>query len=305
MEMMGRTCRRLALAVLLLALLLPQPSPAKEGKSSQVAKKTAKAGRRGRSYWAAISKKKKIVVAVNIDFPPFAMKDRRGGFFGYDVDLARMLGRSLDVAVEIATPKWKDMIPGLVEGKYDFVIAAMTRTPERARRIYFSTPYFHASTAALVEKRLIADSLREAELVTDDARGYLDLARMPGLAVGVKEGTTNEKRVKENLKGAKVRLYPSAAKAADALVKGEVSAVVHDSPFVRAWLLLNPGQAYRIAGLYQSPNRDGFSIATRRGDLDFLNWLNLFVEYLHDDGALASLEDRYFRRGGWVKRMAR
>ena len=71
---------------------------------------------------------------------------------GYDVQIAKVVGKELGrepVAVKL---KWEGIIDALLNGQIDVIIAGMAPTEERKQSIDFSDPYFTGTYGLLVRK---------------------------------------------------------------------------------------------------------------------------------------------------------
>ena len=237
-----------------------------------------------------IKDKGEIVVSVNKGYPPFCVvgKDE---IIGLDVDLAKLIADYLGVKVKFIMPDlYKDQIPKLLAGESDIIIAAMTRTVERGLQVAFTEPYFEVSQAALVER----------DMVTPAANSYFDLVDVPGIRIGVKANTTIENFARELFPAEAIKTFPDHPEAVEALVKGEVDATVHDSPFVQIWAQTHPDLSGRIKPLLAPVTKEYYGFAIRKGDPDFLNWLNLFITQVKIDGTMDLLEHRYFVEMQWA-----
>jgi len=231
-----------------------------------------------------------ITVALNRDYPPFCMEES-GTLFGLDVDLAHLLAAHLDVKVRFIRPETYDQqIPGLLAGEADIIMAAMTRTVQRALLVNFSTPYFEVSQAALVRR----------DKVPADANAYFDLLEIKSLRLGIKAGTTHEDFARQLFPATAIKLYPTAAAAAEAVVRREVDAMVADSPFVRVWHNTHVEHYTAVTALLEPVTREFYAFAIRKGDADFLSWLNVFVEEIKSDGTLDLLVHEYFEQMAWA-----
>jgi len=238
-----------------------------------------------------IQQKGVITVSLNRDYPPFAM-ERGDVLTGLDVDLAYLLADLLGVEVRFISPETYDrQIPGLLAGKSDIIMAAMTRTPQRGLKVSFSDPYFEVSQAALVNRPRISPA----------ADAYFDLLEVKDLKLGVKTGTTHEAFAQQLFPAQAIVGFPTAAAAADALVQGKVDAMVADSPFVQVWRNTHVEHYSRITALLTPVTREYYAFAIRQGDPDFLNWLNLFVDQIRTDGTLDLLKYEYFEVMAWAK----
>lgn len=237
-----------------------------------------------------IQEKGEIAVSLNRGYPPFSM-EKDGKIFGLDIDLANLLADYLNVKVKFIRPETYDQqIPKLLAGESDIIIAAMTRTVERGLQVNFTDPYFEVSQAALVRRdRLPAGS-----------DSYFDLLGIKDIRLGVKAETTHEKFARELFPAKAIKLYPTADAAAEALIKGDVDAMVADSPFVQVWRNTHLEHYQKISALLEPVTREFYAFAIRRGDPDFLTWLNLFVAQIRTDGTLELLKHEYFERIAWA-----
>ena len=237
-----------------------------------------------------IQAKGELVVSLNKGYPPFSMVlDNK--LRGIDVDLATLLADYLGVRVRFVQPETYDQqIPTLLSGEADIIIAAMTRTVERGLKVSFTSPYFEVSQAALVSR----------ELTTPDSDSYFDLVDIKGLTIGVKANTTHERFARKLFPTSAIRVYPTAESAAQGVVKGEVNAMVADSPFVRIWTKTHPEHYIKIKPLLAPVTREHYAFAIRQGDLGFLNWLNLFIDQIRTDGTLGLLTYEYFEQMPWL-----
>jgi len=237
-----------------------------------------------------IQAKGEMVVSLNNGYPPFAMMVE-GQLRGLDVDLARLLADYLGVKVRFVRPeRYDQQIPMLLAGDSDIVIAAMTRTVERGLKVSFTAPYFEVSQAALVRREL-------APAGTDS---YFDLLEINGLRLGVKAGTTHERFARQLFAADAITLYPTAEAAADGIIKGDVDAMVADSPFVSIWSRMHPEHYLKVQALLTPVTKEYYAFAIRPGDPAFREWLNLFIDQIKIDGTLDLLTYEYFEAMLWT-----
>lgn len=251
-------------------------------------------------YWQLVNTTKKLVVGISHKAPPFAMHTSPKTVIGLDVELAQLLARTLGVELTFVELAVSDRIAALTSGRVDLVIAALTRTAARARHINFSAPYLTISQGALVRKELLYNAKGDREIMRAPLDDYHGLARLPGITIGVKRNTRPERLARKNFPGSHFKLFSNVDEAVSALVDGQVDAVVHDAPFLRAWTMLNASKTYKIKGLFGTATQEHLCIGMRKGDLEFLEFLNTFVIEAQADGTLSALRDSYLEDDEWT-----
>lgn len=76
-----------------------------------------------------------------------------GGFAGgYDVEIAKRIADGLGRELVIVKTEWDGLIPALMSGKIDAVIAGMSPTEERKVTVDFSDPYYESDLVVVVQK---------------------------------------------------------------------------------------------------------------------------------------------------------
>ncbi|WP_067143242.1 ABC transporter substrate-binding protein [Microtetraspora malaysiensis] len=93
-----------------------------------------------------------LKVVSSIGYPPMELYASDGKTaIGFDPALARAIARKLGVKVTITDEEFNSQIPGVLTGRYDFVISSMSDTPERQGQVTF-VDYVQAGAALLVKK---------------------------------------------------------------------------------------------------------------------------------------------------------
>ncbi len=71
---------------------------------------------------------------------------------GYDVEIAKKIAAGLGKELVIVKTEWDGLVPALVSGKIDAIIAGMSPTAERAKTIDFSDNYYKSDLVMVVKK---------------------------------------------------------------------------------------------------------------------------------------------------------
>jgi len=204
---------------------------------------------------AEIQERGYITNGVNPEFAPFEFVDESGDIVGFDIDLANELGKQLGVEVRTQDFAFDGLIPALAGRKVDMVFSALTITPERAKSVAFSDPYFEATLCVVVA----AD---ETEITGPDD--------LPGKKVGVQIGTTGDIVATEQMEGVEVARFQQLAAPFLELQKGGVDAVIIDTPYAELYIAKNPG--FKIVG--DKFNTEEYGVCVHLEDEDLLAAIN-------------------------------
>jgi ABC-type amino acid transport substrate-binding protein len=103
--------------------------------------------------WARLQKGEPLRVALDPTFPPFETLDEAGQPIGLDVDLARELGRRLNVPVQFQAIAFDGLVDAVIAGKSDMVISAFPLDPRLGHDVAYSRPYFEAGLVWVTAER--------------------------------------------------------------------------------------------------------------------------------------------------------
>jgi polar amino acid transport system substrate-binding protein len=91
-------------------------------------------------------------VSTDVAYPPQSFQANDGTFKGFDIDVAEEIAKRMGVEVQWLTPSWDVITSGNWAGRWDISVGSMTVTPERAKVLYFSPPYYYTPAAAAVHE---------------------------------------------------------------------------------------------------------------------------------------------------------
>ena len=219
-------------------------------------------------------------------FVPWAMKDKQGEYTGFEIEVAKKLAGDMGVEAEFVPTKWSGIIPALLTGKFDIIIGGMGITPERNLKVNFSDPYEFTGMSIVANRKL-------AEGATS-----LEAFNQPGTTIVARIGTTAATAARNFLPKATLRLFDDEGQALQEVLNNRAAAMVSSQPFPRI-------QAEKYAQKLFLPlkgepfTKEPIGFAIRKGDVDFLNFLNNWVRVNLANGWLQARYDYWFNSDEW------
>jgi len=226
---------------------------------------------------------KTLVVAVNPNWPPMEMKDRKGKITGYEIDLIEAMGEAAGFHVKFIEVPWKTIFTGLEKGNYDAVLASVSITESRKDKYDFSEPYFTTEQLFVVPKAKREEPLREKSIaafkLTTGAEA-LRLYQKVNIAFYTVEETD---------------------KAFKDLSKGLIDGVLCDSPMAVDYATYNNTYKDKFAlttcllpdGV-QIP-KENYGIAVRKGNAEVLDLINQGLHAVKEKGIESEIRTKWIK----------
>jgi len=205
----------------------------------------------------------KLIVGTGVGNPPWHFRDEKGEMAGFDVDVAKIVAKGLfgdDTKIEYVNQASDARIPNIVTDKVDITCQFMTVTAERAQQVNFSIPYYREGVGLM----MVADGKYKSR---DEMK-----SAGTGVTVSVLQNVYAEEMVHYALPEAKVDQYESVDLMYQALNSGRADAAATDMSSLQWFMKQNPGK-YLDGGYGWNPQT--YSCAVKRGDQDFLNFVNI------------------------------
>lgn len=222
-------------------------------------------------------------------FVPWAMKNKKGEFIGFEIDVARQLAADMGVEIDFVPTKWSGIIPALLTGKFDVIIGGMGITPERNLKVNFTDPYEFSGMSIVAGSKLPG----KTSLADFDQKKITVVARI---------GTTAAEAAKKYLPKADLRLFDDEGQALQEVLNGRAQAMVASQPFPEFQSLKYPQRLYLpLAG--ETFTKEPIGIALGKGDADFLNFLNNWIRVRQADGWLQERYSYWFTTQDWQEQM--
>lgn len=218
-------------------------------------------------------------------FVPWAMKDKKGDFIGYEIDVAARLAKDMGVKAEFVPTKWSGIIPALLTGKFDVIIGGMGIRPDRNIKVNFTIPYEHSGMSLVAGKK--------------KAAGFSSLAdfNKPSVSIAARLGTTAASAAKKYLPQAKLRLFDDESQAIQELLNGRVHAVVSSAPMPAFQAVKHPDKLFLpLDGTF---TKEPIGFAIRKGDVDTLNYFNNWIMVVEAEGWFKERMHYWFETRDW------
>lgn len=218
---------------------------------------------------------KALKVAIDPTFAPFEFLGKDGQMQGFDVDLVNSIGKAAGFQPQYEKMGFDAMIGALQANSVDAAVAGMTITPERAKTVDFSKPYFKSGLA-------IAVSEKNKEITKLD-----DLKNK---RVAVQIGTTSATKAK-TITGAKISTFNTPDLALQELANGNVDAVINDRPVTLYAFKTGNLKGLKVAG--ESLTEEYYGIATPKNSQN-LALINQGLDTIIKDGTYATIYKKWF-----------
>lgn len=222
--------------------------------------------------WDEIKKSGTIKIATEGAFPPFNLL-KGTQLTGFEVDLANDLAKTMGVKVQWITQPFDNLLIGLNQDRYDFVIASHGITPERQKAVDFSNP--HYCTGGAIVSRV---------------GGPKTAADLKGKTVAVQVGTTYLQNVSKVPGVGSVKTFPKDTDAQAALMAGRTDAWVGDK--FTGLDLVKAQKGKLVQGDLLFNERIG--MAVKKGNASLLKELNTALTTALNNGSYAKLSNQYF-----------
>jgi polar amino acid transport system substrate-binding protein len=239
-----------------------------------------------------IQKAGKIVVSTDPKYPPQSEQKPDGTYQGFDIDVANEIGKRLGVTVEYTTPDWTAITAGGWGGRWDMSVGSMTITPDRAKVLDFSLPYYFTP----------------AQMAVRTGSGITSIDGLVGKTVCSAEGTTYDQWLNGTLDygpagkpapppaGIKSTTLPTDTDCPDQWKAGRNDFDGWLSSITTVQGAIDAGLPVTMIGdpVYLEP----LGVAVDKSGpvtTDFLVWLDATVAAMHADGTLSQLSQKWFK----------
>ena len=217
----------------------------------------------------------KLTMSTNAAFPPYESTDDNGNFIGIDIDVAAAIAEKLGLELQVDDMDFDAALLAAQNGKSDMVMAGVTVTEDRQLVMDFSDSYATGIQSIIVKE--------DSDIASPD-----DLADK---MIGTQRGTTGYIYCSDDFGDEHVTPYDNGLTAVQALVNGQVDAVVIDNAPAKEFVEANPG----LKILDTAYAEEDYAIGFAKGNTAMQSAVNAALEELKNDGTLQAIVDKYIK----------
>lgn len=222
---------------------------------------------------------KALIVGTNAEFPPFEyLEDDL--LVGFEIDVVRRIGERLQRPIIFKNLPFDALIPEIQTGNIHMVAAGMTPTPEREKRVYFTTPILELNPLAIVT------------LSEEDVNKINSVEDLKNKIVAVNEGYFADKYI-SSLSDVMVFRIASASigEGLLSLQSGRAEALVASLTSLKPFLAQNADRV-RVSIIEGTDEKIAFAVGHQYPEL--LELLNGVIADMKQDGLLDILGKKWF-----------
>ena len=225
------------------------------------------------------SDSKTLVMGTSADYAPFEFmykgEDGTMQYGGIDVSVGQYIADSMGKELKVENMSFEYLLPSLVKGDFDIVIAAMEADGDRLKSADFSDPYYTDMPPAILVK-------------ASDAASYKTLADFAGKSVAAQTGTTKLDIVNDQLTGANAVPLALVTDMVNELVNGKVDAIVVDGAVAKQYAETNKDLVIADASS-ELGTAQPYCVAVAKGDpKGLLPAINAAIAKMNEENKLES-----------------
>lgn len=225
----------------------------------------------------------KITIATEGAFPPFNYLDRKGMPAGFEIELAQDACQRIKAECEFIALKWDELIPGLLDKKFDVIMSSLEVTRERRQRLGLSRRYYLSPGAFIAAKGAPFD-------------GPPSLLRNKRIGIQ-KDSMHADWADKSFRRSAQLKRYGTVDEALNALANDEIDAVFGDKAQLWLWSQKPEGKCCELVGQDIKDTQTlgvGVSAGLRKEDVKLRDALNKAFADMISDGTYKKINEKYF-----------
>ena len=222
-----------------------------------------------------------VRIATEGAYAPWNFLDDSGNPAGFEIELGNAVCETAGLTCEWIINDWDSIIPNLLAGNYDLIMAGMSITEERMETIDFTQNYFPPDPSRFVAL----------------AGAGVDIAALEGKRVGVQGGTIQAAYAEETLGGNNtVVSFGTADQAMADLAAGNLDTIIADGAYLEPVVAASSGSIEFVGEDVMIGNGVGAGI--RKDDAELKASIDDALTALKQDGTVDELIAKWFEGRG-------
>lgn len=226
-------------------------------------------------------KGREIIVVTAQDYVPLTFVDAKSGQgMGMEYDIINEVAKRLNAKLTFKVAAWDGMIVAVSQKQYDIGFDGISITDDRKKAVDFSDPYINIQQKFLV---------RADEKDFTDSKSFVANTK---LKIGAQVGTSGYYAATDMLgeKSNRIVLYDTFGFSVQALLNGDVDAVISDVAAGRGYIGANAG---KLKLLDESLSSDTLGFMFTKGS-DLVVPFNAALAQLKSEGLLDKWQKHWF-----------
>jgi polar amino acid transport system substrate-binding protein len=222
-----------------------------------------------------------VRIATEGAYAPWNFLDDSGNPAGFEIELGNAICEQAAITCEWITNDWDSIIPNLLAGNYDLIMAGMSITDERLQTIDFTQNYFPPDPSKFV--------------AADGAE--IDFANLTGKRVGVQGGTIQAAYAEQNFASNNtVVTFTTADQAMADLAAGNLDTILADGAYLEPVVAAAGGAIVFVGEDILIGN--GVGAGLRKDEAELKAKIDDALTALKKDGTVDTLIAKWFEGHG-------
>jgi polar amino acid transport system substrate-binding protein len=230
---------------------------------------------------SAVQAQETVRIATEGAYAPWNFLDDSGAPAGFEIELGNAICEHAGMTCEFVINDWDSIIPNLLAGNYDLIMAGMSITDERLQTIDFSQNYFPPDPSKFVAA----------------AGAGIDPSALEGKRVGVQGGTIQAAYAEENLgSNNTVVSFTTADQAMADLAAGNLDTILADGAYLEPVVTASSGGLEFVGEDVMIGN--GVGAGLRKDEAELKGKVDDALTALKADGTVDELIAKWFEGRG-------
>jgi len=221
-----------------------------------------------------------LKIGVDDSYPPMEYKDEKNTTIGFDIDLAKEIGKKMNMEVVFVSTAWDGIFQALKTDKFDCIISSVSMTSVRVADYTFTKAY-------------IANS--QMIVVKPDNNSILTPEDLAGKNVGYQVATTaNESADKLQAKGTKfasVKAYDQIIQPFSDMKAGRIDAIIVDE-VVGQYYIGQDKASFKAASAKLT--NEPIGVCLKKGNTVLQGKIQTAIDDMVADGTMKQISMKWF-----------